>query len=186
MTHHARASRTCDAPGVAGEGSSGPAPMHPRPWGSGRPYCAPGLGPCPEGALVCEETDEPLNGGTCPQARRGLAHGHHAPPAPQAPPGAGVMDTDVGAKRLFPPPFPPSLFPRLCKGFPPAPHTGAWPEGSLCLQPCSARFQKARTGRSHYAPSSGLRLLSAPCPQVPAGLPLTRQCSSPRTGLGAS
>lgn len=37
-----------------------------------------------------------------------------------------------------------------------------------------------------FAPSSGLRLLLVPCAQVPEGLPLARQCSSPRTGLGAS
>lgn len=130
-------------------GAQGQQLMDPRPWGSGGPYCAPGLGraeamwPCPEGALVCEETDEPLNGVTCPKAPSGLAHSHHAPPAPQAPPGAGGTDTDVGAKRLFPPPFPPSLF---FPGFAKVPPTGAWPGVSL-----STHFQKAQTWRSPYA-----------------------------------
>lgn len=123
--------------------------------------------PCPEGALVCEEIDEPLNEVTCPKAQSGLAHSHHAPPAPQAPPGAGVTDTDVGAKRLFPPPFPPSPF---FPGFAKVPPAGARPEGSLFSPALPVSRRPGPGGHTvPFAASSGLRLLLVPCPQVPAG-----------------
>lgn len=57
-----------------------------------------------------EGTDEPLNGVSCPKAQSGWANSHRPPSAPQAPPGAGVMDTDVRAIRLLRPTFPPALF----------------------------------------------------------------------------
>lgn len=123
---------------------------HGRPGG---PYCAPGLGraeamwPCPEGALVCEETDEPLNGVTCPKAPSGLAHSHHAPPRSPSPTwsrGHGYRHGSQTAVSATVSSLP--LFPRLCKSSPRRDLAGG-----VSLQPCSTRFQKAQTWRSPYA-----------------------------------
>lgn len=175
--------------GASSRGTHGPGAQ------AGPTVRQPGLGraeamwPCAEGALFCEETDEPLNGVTCPKAQSGLAHSHRAPPAPQAPPGAGVTDTDRGSQTAVSAAVSSlPLFPRLCKGSPPPPSpAGAWPEGSL-FSPATPISRRPRPGghTMPFAPSSGLRLVLVPCPQVPEGLPLARQCSSPRTGLGAS
>lgn len=174
--------------GASSRGTHGPGAQ------AGPTVRQPGLGraeamwPCAEGALFCEETDEPLNGVTCPKAQSGLAHGHRAPPAPQAPPGAGVTDTDRGSQTAVSAAVSSlPLFPRLCKGSSPPPPAGAWPEGSL-FSPATPVSRRPRPGghTMPFAPSSGLRLLLVPCAQVPEGLPLARQCSSPRTGLGAS
>lgn len=137
--------------GASSRGTHGPGAQ------AGPTVRQPGLGraeamwPRAEGALFCEETDEPLNGVTCPKAQSGLAHSHRAPPAPQAPPGAGVTDTDRGSQTAVSAAVSSlPLFPRLCKGSPPRPPRRGL-AGGVSLQPCNARFQKAQTWRSHYA-----------------------------------
>lgn len=123
--------------GASSRGTHGPGAQ------AGPTVRQPGLGraeamwPRAEGALFCEETDEPLNGVTCPKAQSGLAHSHHAPPAPQAPPGAGVTDTDRGSQTAVSATVSSlPLFPRLCKGSPlPPPPPGLGRRGlSSALQ----------------------------------------------------
>lgn len=174
--------------GASSRGTHGPGAQ------AGPTVRQPGLGraeamwPCAEGALVCEETDEPLNGVTVQRPRVAWHTATVLPPLPKPHLELGSRIPTVGAKRLFPPPFPPSLFfPGFAKIPPSPPPAGAWPEGSL-FSPATPVSRRPRPGghTMPFAPSSGLRLLLVPCPQVPEGLPLARQCSSPRTGLGAS
>lgn len=108
--------------GASSRGTHGPGAQ------AGPTVCQPGLGraeamwPRAEGALVCEETDEPLNGVTVQRPRVAWHTATVLPPLPKPHLELGSRIPTVGAKRLFPPPFPPSLFfPGFAKVPPAAP-----------------------------------------------------------------